>query len=70
MLNLKVGTQSLVRMVTDPLTVVYQGRRRFSKSGTAIERHRRSAMTEGPSKGRAREGGFPLLVRGVGGDLP
>ena len=38
-----------------------QGRRRFLKSGTAIECHRRSARAEGASRGRAREGGFPLL---------
>ena len=34
-----------------------QGRRRFLKSGTAIERHRRSSRAEGPSGGRARGGG-------------
>ena len=33
--------------------ITYQGRRRFLKSGTAIERHRRSARAEGPSRGRA-----------------
>ena len=48
-----------------------QGRRRFLKSGTAIERHRRSARTEGPSRGKGTRGVFfPLLVRGVGGDNP
>ena len=36
----------------------FQGRRRFLKSGTAIERHRRYATrTEGTNRGRAREGG-------------
>ena len=45
----------------------FQGRRRFLKSGTAIERHRRSARAEGSSGGRAREGGgsYPPLIRGV-----
>ena len=40
---------------SDP-TIYFQGRRRFLKSGTAIERHRRSARAEGSSGGRAREG--------------
>ena len=43
----------------------YQGRCRFLKSGTAIERHRRSARAEGSSGGRAREGVIPPLVSGV-----
>ena len=47
-----------------------QGRRRFLKSGTAIERHRRSARAEGSSRGRAREGVIPPLVRGVRGISP
>ena len=47
-----------------------QGRRRYLKSGTAIERHRRSAMAEGSSGGRAREGVIPPLVRGVRGISP
>ena len=38
---------------------------RFLKSGTAIERHRRSARAEGSSGGRAREGGHTAFVRGV-----
>ena len=42
-----------------------QGRRRVLKSGTAIERHRRSARAEGSSGGRAREGESPLLGRVV-----
>ena len=37
------------------------------KSGTAIERRRRSARAEGSSGGRAREGVIPPLVRGGGG---
>ena len=47
-----------------------QGRRRFLKSGTAIERHRRCARAEGSSGGRAREGVIPPLVRGVQGTSP
>ena len=47
-----------------------QGRRRFLKSGTAIERHRRSARAEGSSREKAREGVIPPLVRGFGGSLP
>ena len=47
-----------------------QGRRRFSKSGTAIEPLRRSARAEGPSRGRAREGEFPPSRKGGSGDLP
>ena len=47
-----------------------QGRRRFLKSGTAIERHRRSARAEGTSRGRAREGDFPPSRKGGSGDLP
>ena len=47
-----------------------QGRRCFLKSGTAIERHRRSASSEGSSGGRAREGVIPPLVRGVRGISP
>ena len=41
-----------------------QGRRRVLKSGTAIERLRRSARAEGSSRGRAREEVIPPLVRG------
>ena len=44
-----------------------QGRRRFLKSGTAIERQRRSP---GAERGRAREGVIPPLVRGVRGISP
>ena len=47
-----------------------QGRRRFLKSGTAIERHRRSARAEGSSGVRAREWVIPPLVRGVRGISP
>ena len=47
-----------------------QGRRRFLKSGTAIERHRRSARAKGPSRGRAREGDYPPSGKGGSGDLP
>ena len=50
--------------------IVFQGRRRVLKSGTAIERHRRSARAEGPSRGRAREGEFPPLAKGVLGISP
>ena len=39
---------------------IAQGRRRFLKSGTAIERRRRSARAEGSSGRRAREGSYPL----------
>ena len=40
--------------------ITQQGRRRFKKSGTAIERHRRSARAEG-SSGREHERGlYPL----------
>ena len=42
-----------------------QGRRRVLKSGTAIERHRRSARAEATSRGS-----FPPLVRGVRGSSP
>ena len=49
---------------------IRQGRRRFLKSGTAIERHRRSARAEGSSRGRAREGVKPPFVRGVRGISP
>ena len=47
-----------------------QGRRRFLKSGTAIERRRRSARAKSPSRGREREGDYPLFVRGVRGTSP
>ena len=47
-----------------------QGRRRFLKSGTAIECHRRSARAEGSSRRRAREGIIPNLVRGIRGISP
>ena len=47
-----------------------QGRRRVLKSGTAIERHRRSARAEGTSRGRARERTFLPLLRGVRGIAP
>ena len=45
-----------------PLRVTMQGRRRFLKSGTAIERHRRSARAEGSSVGEHKRGGG---VRGI-----
>ena len=54
----------------DMKTEKVQGRRRFLKSGTANERHRRSARAEGSSWGRAREGIIPPLVRGFGGISP
>ena len=47
-----------------------QGRRRFLKIGTAIERHRRSARAEGSSGEREREGVIPSLVRAVRGISP
>ena len=50
--------------------MTHQGRRRLLKSGTAIERHRRSARAEGSSGGRAREGVTPPLGRGVWGISP
>ena len=40
------------------------------ENGTAFERHRRSARAEGSSRGRAREGVIPFLVRGVRGISP
>ena len=51
-------------------SVVGQGRRRFLKSGTAIERRRRSAKAKGPSRGRAREGNYPPCRKRGSGDLP
>ena len=56
-------------LICQNVFVINQGRRRFLKSGTAIERLRRSARAEGSSQGRAREGVIPLFVRGVR-DLP
>ena len=56
------------RFVTDILTMC-QGRRRFLKSGTAIERHMRSARAEGPSRGRAREGDFPPSLQAMASKL-
>ena len=51
-----------------------QGRRRFLKSGTAIEHHRLTARAEGSSGGeheRAREEVMPLSrLRGVRGISP
>ena len=47
-----------------------QGRRRVLKSGTAIERHKRSARAESASRGESTRGGFPPLVRGVRGISP
>ena len=47
-----------------------QGRRRLLKSGTAIERHGRSARAEGSSGGRAQEGVTPPLGWGVWGISP
>ena len=47
-----------------------QGRHRYLKSGTAIERYRRSARTEGMSGGRTREWGFPTSRKGGYGDFP
>ena len=47
-----------------------QGRRRFLKSGTAIERHRRFARAEGTRRGSTRWGMNPPLVRGVRGISP
>ena len=47
-----------------------QGRRRFLKSGTAIERHRHFARAEGTRRGGMRWGMNPPLVRGVRGISP
>ena len=47
-----------------------QGRRRFLKSGTAIERHRRSPMGRRLGRERAREGVTSSLVRGFGRSSP
>ena len=47
-----------------------QGRRRFLKSGTAIERRMPCARAEGPRRGRPREGDFPPSRKGVGGSPP
>ena len=55
---------------SESIPILLQGRRRFLKSGTAIERHRGSARAEGPSRGRAREGIFLLSLRGVRGISP
>ena len=54
------------------LLYCFQGRHRFLKSGTAIERRRPCVRAEGPSRGRAREGGFqvPPSRTGGSGDLP
>ena len=52
------------------ISIFRQSRRRFLKSGTAIERHRRSVRAEGSSGGRAREGVKPPLVRRVRGIPP
>ena len=41
-----------------------QGRRQFLKSGTAIERHRRSARAEGASRGRIQEGVISPSLKG------
>ena len=49
---------------------ICQGRRRFLKSGSTIERHRRSTRAEGPSRARAREGELPPSRKGGSGDLP
>ena len=47
-----------------------QGRRRFLKSGTAIERHRRSARAEGSSGGEHERGHTPSRKGGGSGDVP
>ena len=47
-----------------------QGRRRYLKNDTAIERRRRSARAEGSSGGRAREGGQTPSRKGVRGISP
>ena len=49
-----------------------QGRRRVLKSGTAIERHRRSARAEGSSGrgGGSTRGGYTPSRKGASGDLP
>ena len=47
-----------------------QGRRWVWKSGTAIERHRRSARAEGASGGIAREGEISPSRKGGSGDMP
>ena len=51
----------------DRRILLMQSRRRVLKSGTAIERQRRSARAEGSSRGRAREGDFSPSRKG---DLP
>ena len=40
--------------------MMFQGRRRFLKSGTAIERRRRSARAEGSSGGEHERGSYLL----------
>ena len=48
-----------------------QGRRRFLKSGTAIERHRRFARAESTRRGEGTRWGMNTpFVRGVGGISP
>ena len=49
-------------------SITFQGRRRFLKSGTAIERHRRSVRAEGTSEEGEHE--IPPLLRGFGGSPP
>ena len=47
-----------------------QGRRRFLKTGTAIERHRRSAKAEGSSRGESTRGGHTPCRKGGWGVSP
>ena len=47
-----------------------QGRRRFLKSGTAIERHRLYARAEGSSGGEHERRLYPRRVRGFRGISP
>ena len=63
-------TKSGVMSVIWGFSSLLQGRRRVLESGTAIERHRRSARAEGTSRGRAREGDFSPVRKGGSGDLP
>ena len=47
-----------------------QGRRRFLKTGKAIERHRRSARAEGSSGVEGTRGGHTPCRKGVRGSSP
>ena len=58
------GTATL-QFLNPKMKTITQGRRRFLKSSTAIERHRRSARAEGSRGGG--EHNIPPLLRGVWG---